>query len=607
MRRTLFQMQTAFVAVLFCTSLSAMAADLPGTGLIGVIKSANGKPLEGVAVSARSQNKTFTTSVYTNQNGEYFFPALDAGQYAIWAQAVGFETARSEQPISPGKKIQQNFTLKPLQEFEKQLSSTEWSQSLPEGTPQDAWMKRVLTANCSNCHLKGFILANRFDAKGWDTVVKAMIEKQIPANAPNRKILDLYQHDLVEYLTKIRGPQPYPWKLKLLPRLSGEETQVVVTEYDVPRGETPTYIMAHNGSDWIEGIASKSEGAAFHDAVVNAKDGAVYFSDPETAGRTVGKLDPRTGRITNYMLEDKDGKAVSTHGAVADPQGNIWLTNGTEGTILKFDPVSEKFQRFPRGKPASEQSGEASGEGGGKIGPTVTIDSKGNLWATQPTGVLKLNPATGEYTDYKSVTKGGEPYGIAIDSEDNVWFSQLQGDRVGYVNAKTAEVGEIVLTKMDEELRAAKEHPEVPNLHFIFQKGPRRMGADPKGNSVWIAQFWAGRFMKIDIHTKKVTEYKMPWEHSEPYDMVVDKNHMVWISMMNSDRVTRFNPSTEKFTDFAVPTLGTEARFLEVDNSTDPPTVWLPEYRTNKLARIQFRAGATAQGVKQRAKNSQEQ
>ena len=35
---------------------------------------------------------------------------------------------------------------------------------------------------------------------------------------------------------------------------------------------------------------------------------------------------------------------------------------------------------------------------------------------------------------------------------------------------------------------------------------------------------------------------------------------------------------------------GAETRHITVDNSTDPPTVWAPYARSNKVARFQFRA-----------------
>src|SRR4029077_13981308 len=96
------------------------------SGLMGTVKSSDGKPLEGVTVSARANDKTFTTTVYTSTDGQYVFPPLDDGHYRISAQAVGFELLRVEQTVSSGKGARQDFALKPFADFHRQLSGSEW-------------------------------------------------------------------------------------------------------------------------------------------------------------------------------------------------------------------------------------------------------------------------------------------------------------------------------------------------------------------------------------------------------------------------------------------------------------------------------------------------
>ncbi len=85
--------------------------------------------------------------------------------------------------------------------------------------------------------------------------------------------------------------------------------------------------------------------------------------------------------------------------------------------MLKFAPRTEKFQRYPRAASMA------------RAGGTIAVDSQGDVWTSQPNGALRLNPQTGKYTAYKSLTPGGGPYGITIDAEDNAWVAQLQSDR----------------------------------------------------------------------------------------------------------------------------------------------------------------------------------
>src|SRR5262252_3946941 len=68
--------------------------------LTGSITSASGQKLGGVQVSAKKEGSTITTSVYTDLNGDYFFPPMADGKYQMWAQALGFQTAKSALELS---------------------------------------------------------------------------------------------------------------------------------------------------------------------------------------------------------------------------------------------------------------------------------------------------------------------------------------------------------------------------------------------------------------------------------------------------------------------------------------------------------------------------
>lgn len=578
-------------------------ASLPSTGLVGTVKSSDGKPMEGVAVSARAQDKNITTSVYSDQKGQYFFPPLDAGQYRIWAQAVGFELTRAEQMISSGKRIQQDFTLKPVADFSRQLSDAEWLESLPDGTPADRRMKNVIHHNCVVCHGPGFALEKRFDAAGWETIFNYMVkigadtdaaagkppqkpgggaypslqldEDGLPLGAEGR-LMAFYKADIIEYLSRVRGPKPYPLKLKPFPRPTGEATQIVVTEYDVEHnrgytlskldpqtGRTTHYSLDKNGqthsegvffvnneyrsgSDWSLGIRSDEQEADGNHDIALGTDGNLYYAQS---------------------------------GTTADPRGYIW----TGSEFIKFDIETGKLQRYPR---PSSMGGFHNGK---------EVDSKGNAWATQPTGAVRINPETGVYTEFKAVTPLGRPYDMAIDSEDKVWFAQIAVDKLGIVDTQTGEVSEVALPPLDEEISAQDREIGQSSGAWtmnapLYQKGPRRMGADPNGNTVWVGEFWAGRLAKIDIHTKKITEYKVPeGRYADPYKIRVDKNHMVWFTFANADRFARFNPVTEKFTMYSLPTRASDSRHFTMDNSTDVPTLWISYTAAAKIARVQFR------------------
>src|SRR3990167_9850764 len=71
-----------------------------GNVLKGTVKSSDGKPMEGATISMRGEGKTFTTTVFTERDGTFVSPQLEKNKYQIWAQAVGFEMAKSDVQIT---------------------------------------------------------------------------------------------------------------------------------------------------------------------------------------------------------------------------------------------------------------------------------------------------------------------------------------------------------------------------------------------------------------------------------------------------------------------------------------------------------------------------
>src|SRR5215471_8790581 len=93
---------------------SAQAADHL---LSGTVTSASGEKLGGVTVSAKADGTTITTSVYTDEQGAYYFPPLPAGKYRVWAQALAFEMAKGEVDLSATKR--EDLVLRPITDQEQ--------------------------------------------------------------------------------------------------------------------------------------------------------------------------------------------------------------------------------------------------------------------------------------------------------------------------------------------------------------------------------------------------------------------------------------------------------------------------------------------------------
>jgi virginiamycin B lyase len=608
-----FYCMTALVGILagIVGAPSAFAQYPPGgPKLRGTVKSQDGQPMEGVVVSVRGEGKSFVTSVFTNQKGVYVFPPLEKGvKFSLWAQAQGFDIARLSVDAGSGE-VQQapGLELKPLKNFEKQLTGVEWMNSFPENTPAEKREKRIYANNCSGCHANQFTLQNRFDADGWRKIVNVMSLSSngtpIRPNSRGTPAIEAYKEDIVRFLTKVRGPGPANYELKPLPRPTGEATQILITEYDLPRPEAPPESYAHDGSNWMDGTPSRWQGRAAHDAAVGP-DGSIYLSDETTLDASIFKLEPQTGKVTSYKFPAKNGGAASTHGIVIDPDGKIWANNQSDNNMLMFDPKTEQFAEFVR---PDEMPGTRN---------SVAVDQqvhKGAIWSATfqdkavkidpqtgknifQNGILKLDPPTGKYSFYPLIT-GKDTYGVAVDREGNGWYSSPGSDRVDVADAQSGKTAEIVfqptgpesgmeITDQDRENYATLY--SLQNSSTPLHNCPRRMGADPNADLVWVALYCADKIAKIDTHTHQVTQYALPHKYSHPYGLVVDRTHNVWINMVNTDILGKFDPSTEKFTEYQMPSRGTVLRHLTVDYTVSPPAIVSSETGLNKVARIQFR------------------
>jgi virginiamycin B lyase len=572
--------------------------------LSGGIRSASGERLEGITVSAKREGSTITTAVYTDKSGRYVFPALAEGKYRVWAQALGFETAKQEVDLAP--RVKQDFTLAQITDAERryrQLPSEAMVAALPADTPQDAHMKKVFTNNCVSCHPPSFALQFRFDEDGWKKIIDLM--KMVPVtgvypgpNAKPNQVIAHFEQPLAAYLARARGPGESSMKLTPPKRPTGEATRAVWTLYDIawnPDAGLGAPASPNDGSDWSMGTTSKL-GQMNHDGGI-ALDGNLYFTvnSPNTAA-TVGKVDRATGKVTWLKVDGKNGAAAGAHGLARDPAGNFWF-DATPGkrTLAKLDPTTDKITVYP--------TPEGMSEVGGAV--TVDIDGKGRVWASTPAGAVRFDPATEKYTEFKSLiptqsAKGnGATYGTFADNDGNGFWAQMAMDTVYKADASTDKITAIKIPdakmpKLSAEDRAFYE--TVSDLNFSnplpWSPGPRRGAVDKTRGVLWVGNSWGASLARIDTHTNKVTTVPMPEPTMQAYHAVIDSKHRVWANLWTSDRLVRYDPDHKTWATFNLPVRGSEIRHISMLEKDGKISIVVPVYRTNQMGVLTVRSEA---------------
>src|SRR5215510_8445714 len=89
-KRQIMRLKTLLLATTVCTVAGLVGAQ--AQTLSGQVSSTEEGQMEGVLVSAKKEGSTITTTVVTNDKGEFSFPAgrLEPGKYTISTRAIGY-------------------------------------------------------------------------------------------------------------------------------------------------------------------------------------------------------------------------------------------------------------------------------------------------------------------------------------------------------------------------------------------------------------------------------------------------------------------------------------------------------------------------------------
>jgi streptogramin lyase len=251
-----------------------------------------------------------------------------------------------------------------------------------------------------------------------------------------------------------------------------------------------------------------------------APDGAIWIT--LALGNRLARFDPGTGTFTMVALEH----GYYPHTLRFDQRGRIWYTIAASNHLGMFDPATGEHRemRLPAGN-LSQAVVE-------RMMPFL-------MWLGRH---VDLRGAAGESDGFTMPI----PYGIDIDPNGAVWFSQLNEHRIGRVDPDT-----YALEMIDTPFPA-----------------PRRLRFDGKGQ-LWIPSFSGSLIARFDPETRSFTQWKIPIEPlgtETPYALHVDRTrNLVWICGTSSDTLIRFDPETEHFTVYPLPMRVTYTREIDFD------------------------------------------
>jgi streptogramin lyase len=494
--------------------------------------------MEGVVVSAKRDGSTITVSVVSDAQGQYSFPRdrLEPGTYAISMRAVGYDLTNPGPVELAAELAHLDLQLTKTGRLSAQLSNGEWLMSMPGNNAE----KADVDNNCTMCHTLQLPLTSHYEADEMTTVVQRMgahtlnatvlhphFKSQTPEllSQPPTQV----QIDRGKYISSINLSKADTWQfpLQTLPRPTGKATEVIITTYDLPRVD-----------------------AAPHDTEMDA-EGNVWYID--FVSPYIGKLDPKTGSVTEYDLPIlKPGYATGGLNIAIGDDGMIYGSTMEQAQVVRLDPKTEEMETFvfphwnvdsvgADARVTMVDPSAASVDGliwvnaykGGGSGLSYRVDLTTNQWTpvTHPPGSPPANA-----------------YDIVADSQNNMYGMFLYNDNIWKTNTKTLET----------------TFYQIPTPGA----GGRR-GHTDSNDRLWWGQFRGNGIGMFDPVTETITEWQMPTPWTSPYDAEFDDKTYVWTGGMNNDLAVRLNVETGEFTEYLLP-FETNIRHVDVQKSNNP-------------------------------------
>ena len=288
--------------------------------------------------------------------------------------------------------------------------------------------------------------------------------------------------------------------------------------FDVPRGSHP------------------------HD-VAAAPGGPVYYTAQATG--KLGVLDPNSGKVEEIAL----GPHSAPHGVIVGPDGTVWITDGGQNAILRFDPKTRSIKVWP----LPREAGNANLN-------TPTLDKSGRVWFTGQSGIYgRLDPVQGEVRVWRA-PRGAGPYGMTTTPGGDVWFASLAGNYIAQVDTGSG--------------KATVIEPPTP------EQGARRVWSDSQGR-IWVSYWNTGQVGMYDPAARRWREWKLPGT-AHAYAVWVNDRDKVWLTDWSSNAIVRFDPVGETFTSF--PSNRDQANVRQMLGR--PGEVWGAESGVDRLVMI---------------------
>jgi streptogramin lyase/cytochrome c5 len=538
----------ALLALLVFTSVSFAAAPAGMARINGTVEAA--KPFTAAQVYLRNVDKRVAYMVFT-KHGHFDATWLFPGNYDVQAKAPGLLSDVRKISIGPGDMPALDLVMHDEPVKDKVMTSivccgqnlrAEVKLEPYESVNPPGPGRAIAERTCFACHGESWLSAKPANAQVWAARIDHMAGKELfdraasdygeghlPFRAPYARFDQKDREILIKYLAENFGPEAEPRAVKTEKPVPLDEEQLskaMFIEYYVPV-DPPGYGTA-DPENAKKGFGAYRRRRTLQDTHFDA-DGNVWATDRSIPARLV-KLDPRTAAWKEW---ETPHPTYDIHELIVGRDGMIWMPEhangpGERSSLLGFNTKTEKFEYSIDMDPNDVIRGAF------KWADSISIDSKNNMYVNwiQGGAISKFDAQTKQVVGvYLLPTYPAVPYGHVIDSKDNIFLAMWAKGSILKFNTRTNQWTELTPPTFPSELRRLRVDADDNVWTGIYSAGSKR----------------AGRLAKYDQKNDRWTEYEIPLQVSQPYDVYPDGNGGVWFpDTPTADRGALFAHFDEK-------------------------------------------------------------
>ena len=276
-------------------------------------------------------------------------------------------------------------------------------------------------------------------------------------------------------------------------------------------------------------------------------------------------------------------------GLAVDKDNNIWIASGKSGNLLIFNTQTQKFDKIikiPNWPKQERNLGSMIWE--------MKFDRNGDLWFTDElsNSIWKYFVKEGKFENYRLLQEGGYPLSIAFDSDNNVWFTQVFGQRLGFlepskvINNTTEGISELDMSK---QINFQTMGPISNGIGFPHPNEIKNNSNSNVNETLWFSTSIfpvGGQLIKYDIPNGALTIHDVNHTHSVPFSIAEDENGLLWFNSHIANLFLSLDPKTGAVMQYATsnPSKSGNLTTLPYVNTYRDGKVWFNEHYGNAIA-----------------------